>query len=122
MVHGAGGLDELSTLGHTKVSEVRDGTVNTLLRAPVGRGPAAGRRWPTWRAGPARRTRTLVRRCSTGERGPRRDIVLLNAAAALLVAGRVAVAPRRRRARAAESIDSGAAAAALERMRRVSRS
>ena len=71
VVHGAGGLDELSTLGHTKVSELKDGTVNTFYVHPfdvslpqatvtispaargrergVDRAPARRRAWPTTR-------------------------------------------------------------------------
>src|SRR5690606_29010870 len=83
VVHGAGGLDEISTLGHTKVSEVRDGTVNTFYVHPadVGR-PVATRE--ALAGGTAEENAELVRRLLEGEPGPRRDIVLLNAAAALL--------------------------------------
>src|SRR5690606_22033390 len=89
VVHGAGGLDEISTLGHTKVSEVRDGTVNTFYVHPADVGlPVATRE--ALAGGTAEENAELVRRLLEGEPGPRRDIVLLNAAAALLVAGRAA--------------------------------
>ncbi len=70
VVHGAGGLDELSTLGHTKVSELRDGTVNTFYVHPADVGSAVGARWRIWRA--ATRPRMRARSCALldGERGP----------------------------------------------------
>lgn len=120
VVHGAGGIDELSTLGHTKVSEVRDGTVKTFYVHPADAGV------PTavvgdLAGGSAEENAALVRRLLEGEPGPRRDVVLFNAAAALLVAG---VAPSLRDGVrvAAESLDSGRALQALEAMRSISRS
>jgi anthranilate phosphoribosyltransferase len=77
-VHGAGGLDEISTLGHTKVSELVHGTVNTFYVHPSDVGlPTCGVR--RLRAGRLRRMRQMVEQLLAGERGPRRDIVLLNA-------------------------------------------
>ena len=88
VVHGADGLDEISTTGYTKVSECRDGAVNTFYLHPADVGlPQGGAR------GAARRRRRRERRdrpARAGRRaGPARDIVLLNAAAALLIAGTV---------------------------------
>ncbi len=120
VVHGAGGLDELSTLGHTKVSEVRDGAVNTFYVHPTDAGLACATMGDL-AGGLADENAAMVRRLLEGERGPRRDVVLFNTAAALLVAGRVpAIAGGM--ALAADSIDSGRAAAALARMIEVSRS
>ena len=87
VVHGADGLDEISPTGHTKVSECRDGAVQHVLRPPGGLRPAARRRS---RRSRRRRRRERAARAPVlaGERGPARDIVLLNAGAALLVAGR----------------------------------
>jgi anthranilate phosphoribosyltransferase len=120
VVHGAGGLDELSTLGHTKVSEVRDGTVNTFYVHPVDVGlPVASR--DALAGGVAEENAAMVTRLLAGERGPRRDVVLFNTAAALLVADRVPTIAEGM-ALAAASIDSGRAAAALARMVEVSRS
>jgi len=119
VVHGAGGLDEISTLGHTKVSEVRDGTVNTFYVHPADVGlPVATRE--ELAGGTAEENAELVRRLLEGEPGPRRDIVLLNAAAALLVAGRAATLGEGLTL-AARSIDEGAAAGALDRLRTESR-
>ncbi len=117
VVHGAGGLDELSTLGHTKVSEVRDGTVNTFYIHPLDVGlPAA--QLADLAGGTAAENATLVQRLLAGERGPRRDIVLLNAGAGLLIAGR-ASSLREGMALAAASLDSGAAGRALDSLRRI---
>jgi anthranilate phosphoribosyltransferase len=120
VVHGAGGLDELSTLGHTKVSEVRDGTVNTFYVHPADVGlPVVPRE--ALAGGVAEENAAMVTRLLAGERGPRRDVVLFNAAAALLVADRVPTIAEGMSV-AAASIDSGRAASALARMVEVSRS
>jgi anthranilate phosphoribosyltransferase len=88
VVHGLDGLDELSTIGKTKVSELRDGRVSTRVIEPqeLGLEPAA----PSDIAGgdSAENARVIVQ-ILRGERGPRRDIVLLNAAAAIYVSGLV---------------------------------
>ena len=117
VVHGAGGLDELSTLGHTKVSELRNGTVNTFYVHPgdVGlRAVAVGE----LSGGTAAENAAMIEKLLAGETGPRRDIVLLNAAAALLVAG---AAPSLTQGieLASAAIASGKARAALDRMRQV---
>ncbi len=120
VVHGAGGLDELSTLGHTKVSEVRDGTVNTFYVHPADVGLAVCDR-EALTGGTAEENAVLVTRLLEGEPGARRDIVLLNAAAGLLVAGRADTLAEGM-ALAARSIDEGAALAALERLKQESHS
>ena len=85
VVHGAGGLDELSTLGHTKVSELKEGTVNTFYVHPFDVSlPQA--RVTDLAGGTAAENAALIERLLGGELGPRRDIVLLNAAAGLLIA------------------------------------
>lgn len=111
VVHGAGGLDEISTLGHTKVSELGSGTVNTFYVHPGDVGlPVATR--ADLAGGTAEENAGMVRRLLDGEHSPRRDVVLFNAAAALLVAGRVASLSNGM-AVAAESLDSGRARRAL---------
>ena len=118
VVHGAGGLDEISTLGHTKVSELRGGMVNTFYVHPADAGvPRAS--IEQLAGGEAAENADLVRRLLEGERGPRRDIVLLNAAAGLLVAGR-ADSLREGVAVAEASLDSGAARQALARLVEIS--
>jgi anthranilate phosphoribosyltransferase len=117
VVHGAGGLDELSTLGHTKVSELRHGAVNTFYIHPgdVGLRRAA---IDDLAGGAAEENAALIERLLAGDHGPRRDIVLLNAGAALLVADRVPTLAEGL-ARAAESLDSGAARDVLARLREI---
>ena len=87
VVHGADGLDELSTTGYTKVSECRDGAVQTFYVHPadfgLSKGDAGGvegRRRGDQRA-------MIVRWCSAAKQVAPRDVVLLNAGAALFVAG-----------------------------------
>jgi anthranilate phosphoribosyltransferase len=114
VVHGADGLDEISTTGYTKVSECRDGAVNTFYIHPADvRVPKATP--DALRGGDASANAAIARRILAGERGPARDIVLLNTAAALLVSGN----GQRLEdgiARAAEAIDTGRAAAVLDRL------
>jgi anthranilate phosphoribosyltransferase len=117
VVHGAGGLDELSTLGHTKVSELRNGTVNTFYVHPADVNmPAATK--DDLAGGSAAENAAMIERVLAGEAGPRRDIVLLNAGAALLVAGAAESLPRGVES-AAAAIDSGKARATLDRLRQV---
>jgi anthranilate phosphoribosyltransferase len=118
VVHGAGGLDEISTLGHTKVSELRGGMVNTFYVHPSDAG-VARTSLDQLVGGDAAENAATVRRLLDGERGPRRDIVLLNAAAGLLVAGR-AKSLGDGVALAAASIDTGAARSALARLVEIS--
>jgi anthranilate phosphoribosyltransferase len=120
VVHGAGGLDELSTLGHTKVSELKDGTVNTFYVHPFDVSlPQAT--VADLAGGTAADNAALIERLLEGERGPRRDIVLLNAAAGLLIAGRVGSLAEGV-ARATASLDSGGARRALDDLRRITTS
>src|SRR5688572_3260809 len=120
VVHGAGGIDEISTTGHTKVSECRDGAVHTFFIHPSEFGLAKA--LPVdLRGGDAAENAAIVRDVFAGRRGPARDIVLLNAGAALLVAGMVP-SVRDGISRAASAIDSGAAQQTLDRMVRSSQS
>jgi len=117
VVHGAGSLDEISTVGHTKVSELRGGTVNTFYVHPVDAGLQTSDR-SALAGGTAAENAAMVERLLDGEKGPRRDVVLLNTAAALLIADRVTDL-REGMTRAAESIDSGRAKAVLATLREV---
>jgi anthranilate phosphoribosyltransferase len=117
VVHGAGGLDELSTLGHTKVSELRHGMVNTFWVHPVDVGLPPARQ-ADLAGGDAAGNARLIQALLAGEPGPRRDVVLLNTGAALLVSDAVPTLPEGVRL-AAETIDSGAAAARLEQFREI---
>lgn len=114
VVHGADGLDELSTTGHTKVSEVRDGAVHTFYVHPADFGlPKAV---PADLAGgDAETNAAIVTGILSGRQGAARDVVLLNAGAALLVAG-AAASVQDGMAQAAGVIDSGRAADVLARL------
>src|SRR5262249_11438353 len=89
VVHGADGLDEISTTGYTKVSECRGGAVNTFYIHPSDVGLAKSAP-VALRGGEAADNAAIARSILAGERGAARDIVLLNAGAALLVAGHAA--------------------------------
>ena len=118
VVHGADGLDEISTTGYTKVSECRDGAVNTFYLHPSDVGvPKATPE--SLKGGDAAANATVARDVLAGARGAPRDIVLMNAAASLLIAGAAAdLADGMKMAEAA--IDEGRAGAALERLVRAS--
>jgi len=86
VVHGAGGLDEISLAGETTVAEVRNGKVRKFSVTPeefgVKRAPVEG-----IRGGTAEENASLIRRILEAEAGPPRDIVVINAAAALVATG-----------------------------------
>jgi anthranilate phosphoribosyltransferase len=114
VVHGADGLDEISTVGYTKVSECRLGAVNTFYIHPADYGlPRATPE--SLRGGDAATNARIAREVLGGSFGPPRDIVLLNAAAALLVAGAASTIGAGIET-AARAIDDGRAAAVLAKM------
>ena len=118
VVHGADGLDEISTTGYTKVSECRGGAVNTFYVHPADfkvpkAQPAA------LKGGDAADNAAIARRILAGERGAPRDIVLLNAGVSLLIAG-VAPTIEDGIAQATAALDGGRAAAVLEKLVAVS--
>src|SRR4029079_14407322 len=82
VVHGADGIDELTTAGYTKISECRAGTVNTfyLHSCDLGlaKAPAAA-----LAGGDARQNAAIVTAVLHGATGSARDVVLLNAGAAI---------------------------------------
>jgi anthranilate phosphoribosyltransferase len=111
VVHGHDGLDEITTTTPTSVAEVRDGAVRTYEIHPAEVGLPVAR--PSDLAGgDPQQNAAIVREILHGAPGPRRDIVLLNAAAGI-VAGGVAPDLRAGIAAAADAIDSGRAAAKL---------
>ncbi|MBL8660841.1 MAG: anthranilate phosphoribosyltransferase [Rhodospirillales bacterium] len=114
VVHGSDGLDELTTVGPSDVAELRDGVVRTFAVAPEDAGLARARP-EDLRGGDAETNAAAMRAMVGGERGPFRDAVVFNAAAALIVAGR-AETLRDGAALAAKSIDAGEAHAALSRL------
>ena len=118
VVHGADGLDELSTTGYTKVSECRAGAVNTFYVHPAEVGlPKAP--LAALAGGDAATNAAIAGRVLGGEHGAARDIVLLNAGAALFVAGRAPHLLDGLRM-AAGAIDSGAARRTLDALVRIS--
>ena len=118
VVHGADGIDEISTTGHTKVSECRGGAVNTFYVHPADFGiPKASP--ADLKGGDAAANAAIVTAILDGGKGPARDVVLLNAGAALFVAGRVGTV-QEGIGKAASAIDSGAAKTTLETMARAS--
>ena len=114
IVHGGDGLDELTTTGPSTVVELRDGEIREWALDPRDLGLAPARAADLVGGDPARNAE-LARRVLAGEPGPHRDIVLLNAGAALVVAD-LAVDVSAGVAAAAAAIDDGRAAAALERL------
>lgn len=119
VVYGLDGLDELSTLGPTVISEIRDGEVIARRLEPeeVGLKRSAAAELAPREC--ADGNAEMILRVLDGEVGARRDIVLLNAAAALMVAGLVSDL-RSGVELAAVSLDSGAARNSLERLRTLS--
>lgn len=114
VVHGAGGLDEISNLGVTSVSELNLGRISNYTITPETFGlPQA--RLEELRGGDPQHNALIVRRVLEGERGARRDIVLMNAAAAL-VAAELAENLIDAFEMARRSIDGGAALAKLEQL------
>lgn len=114
VVHGDG-MDEMSTLGKTKVAELREGRVSVSSVDPT----ALGVKAPAPEAiagGTPQQNAEVTTKVLRGEPGPARDIVLLNAAAAL-VAGELAEDLRDGMKLAARAIDSGAASEKLEALR-----
>jgi anthranilate phosphoribosyltransferase len=111
VVHGADGLDEISTSGYTKVSECRGHTVHTFYLHPADVGL---RRIPVseLQGGDAAVNAAIIRDVLDGGAGAARDVVLMNAGAALFVAG-ACTSVADGIAVAARAIDSGAARTTL---------
>jgi anthranilate phosphoribosyltransferase len=118
VVHAADGLDELSTTGYTKISECHAGSVHTFYLHPseVGLPKAAA---AALRGSNAIENAEIIRSVLRGQLGAPRDVVLLNAGAALFVAGVVASVQEGIR-RAAGAIDAGDAKRALDRLAELS--
>jgi anthranilate phosphoribosyltransferase len=118
VVHAEDGLDELSTLGPTRVSELRDGHLRTWTLDPRTLGlPYA--RLSDLAVSSVEEAADALTRIFAGESGPRRDIASLNAAAALVLAGKSPDLVDGLRL-AATALDSGAARQTLETLARCS--
>jgi anthranilate phosphoribosyltransferase len=111
---GGGGLDEVSTTGSTEVYEVWTGRVEKSVWMPEDFGVAKVS-LDALAGGDAAENAKITMELLGGMRGPKRDIVLVNAAAGLLAAG-LAATPREGVAKAAEAIDSGRAMGVLKQL------
>jgi anthranilate phosphoribosyltransferase len=118
VVHGADGLDEISLSGLSWVFDVQDGKVTERLVKPADFGVSEAP-LSALAGGDATVNAELAREILSGTPGPRREIVRMNAGAALVVCG-LAADYREGAWMAAQSIDSGAAAAKLEALVRAS--
>lgn len=117
VVYGEGSLDEISITGKTQVSELKSGQVSTYAIEPEDFGlPRAS--LEDIRGGDADKNAQIVLGVLGGEKGARRDMVLLNAAAALVAAERAADFPEGI-TQAGEAIDSGRALEKLEGMKAI---
>jgi anthranilate phosphoribosyltransferase len=114
VVHGNDGLDELTTTTTSLVTEIRRGKVESYEVQPAGLGLSAACPADITGGDPAENA-TIIRELLRGATGPKRDILLLNAAFAIMAGGQ-ANTPQEGLQRAAESIDSGAALDKLERL------
>lgn len=114
VVHGMDGMDEITTTTETLIAEVSPAGVSlsTLQPEELGIGRCS---MNDLRGGDAAANAAIVRAVLRGEAGPRREIVLLNAAYGLVAAGKAAT-PREGLAIAAEAIDSGRAGQQLEKL------
>ena len=112
VVHGSDGLDEITVTGPTRVAEVRNGAVRSYEITPeqfaIPRSPME-----SLMGGDAQANATIIRSILQGEKSAKRDVVLLNAAAALVAAERADTIAEGLPI-AAQSIDSGAAPAKLQ--------
>jgi anthranilate phosphoribosyltransferase len=118
VVNGCG-LDELTLAGPTTVAVAENGVRTLTVTAADAGLPEAP--LAAVRGGDAQENAAIAQAVLDGARGPQRDMVLLNSAAALIVAGR-ATDLRSGVAQAAQAIDSGTAKALLERLREITRS
>lgn len=115
VVHGFGGLDEISIAGETQVAEVRDGSIRRLVLTPEDFAlPCAS--LETLAGGTPVENANLIRNLFRGETGPQRDVVVMNSAAALVVTG-IAGSFREAATLADEALSSGAAFEKLERLK-----
>ena len=114
VVHGMDGLDEITITGRTKVSELRGGRVKTCYVTPETFGLNTAK-ISDIKGGTAAENARILLSVLKGSPGPARDVVLLNAAAALTAAGRAKNFKEGIRL-AAESIDSGSAMDKLKRL------
>ena len=118
VVHGAGGLDEISTTGESLVLEIHRGAIAHHTLTPKDFGVKTAKLGDL-RGGDCDANLAIARAVLNGERGPKRDVVLVNASAALVAAGK-ATGFLHGAELAAESIDTGRAREKVEHMARFS--
>jgi anthranilate phosphoribosyltransferase len=120
LVHGSDGLDEITTTGPTKVVELRHGAIRSFTIAPedfgIARSDAAA-----LKGGDAASNAQAIRGLFEGVKGSYRDIVLLNSAAALVIAERASDMPSAL-ALAADALDTGKAKRVLSELVRITNS
>jgi anthranilate phosphoribosyltransferase len=107
IVHGMDGLDEITITGKSRISEGKEGSVASYFIEPEEWGLPTGKESDLTGGSPDENA-AILRSILNGERGPRRDIILMNAAPALVAVGRIKSLSDGV-AMAAESIDSGRA-------------
>ena len=114
VVHGSGGLDEISTIGSTKVTEIDKGSTRSyeLEIGPYGFSQTTIERL---RGGDVETNKSIIEHILDGKKSPHRDIVLLNSGAALYVAG-IAGSVAEGITRAADAIDNGMAKKKLQQL------
>jgi anthranilate phosphoribosyltransferase len=114
VVHGEDGLDEITVTGETRVCELKEGDINSYSISPDDFGlPCA--RLDSLKGGTLDENAAVLRRVLTGVPGPQQDVVLMNAAAALLAGDRVGTL-KEGAILAKEVIDEGRALAKLEQL------
>jgi len=120
VVHGAGGIDEISISGHTKISELKNGEVKTYEINPEEFG---FKKWDLnlILGADAKTNAEIIKKIFEGEKGPQRDVVLLNSGAAVYIAG-LADSIQDGIKIAQEAIDSGKAKKKLEELVRITNS
>lgn len=112
VVHGQDGMDEITITGTTRISELREGSIRTYNFDPLSVIEDYAD-ISTLAGGEPRQNAMIIRAILEGEKGPRRDIVCVNAAAGLIAGGKAGDFSEGFRL-AGKSIDSGAALQALE--------
>jgi anthranilate phosphoribosyltransferase len=120
VVYGNPGIDELSTLGETKVSELSFGVVKNYIVSPEDFGLRRAKPKDLAGGAPEENAKILLGVLRGEDAGPRRDIILLNAAAGIMVGGGADDLSGGLEA-AKEALDSGAAYRKLEEFRRMSK-
>jgi len=126
VVHGLNGMDEISIAGRSKVWELREGKITNYYVSPEDFGLSAAR-VETLKGRTPQENAVILRSVLEGEKGPRRDVVVMNAAASIVVSNRTEhlsglPALKEGAEIAKEAIDSGRALDKLERLIKLSQS